>query len=357
MAKAPLTQVQHQTMELPTAEIRQAVNDLPDHHRLSIQRKSTLAVTLIGTVALAPFVISNLLIGRYPLALGTLIVTCLFAINAWLLRKGTYSPTVTLYSTAPAILLLLGISIHTQGISGALWSYPALITFYFMLDERKAWIANIILMMITFPLSWLYIEHGQATRVIVTVIAVSIFSAVFIRIINEQQSRLQAQLVTDPLTGLLNRNLLDDTLNHILEQSNRNNLPMTLLSIDLDHFKIINDQFGHIGGDEVLEGLGKLLRHNTRGADRVFRLGGEEFMVILYGANSEDGLHVAENLRQTIEKHPFLPDKTVTASFGIATLVAGETPKEWVRRSDVNLYRAKLAGRNRVISDVPDLQQ
>jgi diguanylate cyclase (GGDEF)-like protein len=157
-------------------------------------------------------------------------------------------------------------------------------------------------------------------------------------------------VVTDTLTGLLNRTLLNDTLDDAIQHSARTGVPMTLATLDLDHFKTINDTLGHDAGDVVLRGIGELLRNRVRRVDKLFRPGGEEFLALLYGANNESGKRVAEELRTAIAGYAFLPDHVVTVSIGLATLLPGEDRKQWLKRSDENLYRAKAGGRNQVVA-------
>ena len=217
-----------------------------------------------------------------------------------------------------------------------------------MLPERKAWLANAVLLAIVIPMSWNGLNHALTARVVATLLAVSVFSAIFVRIISEQQKRLQALAVTDPLTGAFNRTLLERVLDEAVQQHDRSGAAMTLIALDLDHFKAINDSLGHDAGDTVLVEIGALLRRRVRRADKVFRLGGEEFLVFLYGTGAEQAATVAESLRAEIAAHRFLDDRAVTASFGVATLQADENWTAWLKRCDRTLYRAKAAGRNRV---------
>lgn len=232
----------------------------------------------------------------------------------------------------------------------AFWSYPTIFGFYFMLRERQAWIASITFHVCVIPQAWLTLDPSHALRFTITLIAVSIFSAIFVRVITNQQNRLETQVATDPLTGLLNRTLLHDTLEHAVQQNHRMNTPMTLITLDLDHFKSINDTLGHDAGDTVLRGIGKHLHDRIRRSDKVFRLGGEEFLALLYNTDATHGLNLAEELRSSIETQIVLPDHPVTASIGVATLQTDESWDEWMKRCDKNLYRAKQDGRNKVVA-------
>lgn len=309
---------------------------------------STLWVAIAALVILPPFSINNFIQGRYVLGAGSLAIVAILAFNAWSIKRGRYYSSFTLLGLMPAVVFFLSFSLQKQGIVGALWCFPAVISVYFMLPERKAWIANATFLVVTLPQAWVVLAPPLATRVAATLIAVSIFSAIFVRVITRQQRRLETLAVTDPLTGLSNRTLLRSTLEQAIQQNHRGGVPMTLVSLDLDHFKAINDSLGHEAGDTVLRGVGDLLHRRIRRADRVFRVGGEEFLALLYGTNAEDGLRVAEELRDAIGSLPLLPGRPVTASIGVAALRPGEDWTEWMKRTDENLYRAKSAGRDQV---------
>jgi diguanylate cyclase (GGDEF)-like protein len=188
-------------------------------------------------------------------------------------------------------------------------------------------------------------------RFVVTILGVSAFSAMFLRVITAQQKILTMQAVTDPLTGLLNRKTLEDKFEEIISQNHRTGTPMTLLTLDLDNFKEVNDKWGHHTGDKVLRGVADfLIKRIYRRTDRIFRIGGEEFLVFLYNTNTADGMEVAEELCSGLESTPLLPDQPVTVSIGVATLRPDDEWQDWMRRCDENLYKAKEGGRNMVVS-------
>lgn len=299
---------------------------------------------------MTPFSINNFLQGRYLLGVGGLLINGIFAFNTWTITKRNYySDTLTLWVLVPIVIFFLNLAFIQQGIIGVFWCYPSVIACYFMLPERKAWLANLTLLSITFPIAWHIIEPALALRMISTVVMVSIFSAIFVRVINAQQQKLKLQAITDPLTGLLNRTSLHETLEQAIAQSKRMGISMTLASLDIDHFKAINDAFGHATGDQVLRDISGLLKERLRRVDQVFRIGGEEFLLLFYGSDTESGYLVAEELRHLIGSQPFLPDHSVTVSIGVATLHPKEDWTTWMQRSDDYLYRAKSAGRNQVM--------
>ncbi|MEO1298032.1 MAG: diguanylate cyclase [Cyanobacteria bacterium J06636_16] len=308
------------------------------------------SLAIVCITLLTPFAINNFIQGRFLLGIGATIIISIFAFNAWTItRYKRYSSAITGFGLIPAILFFLALSIHNQGMIGVLWCYPAVISFYFMMPERQAWVANIALLLIAIPSTLSSIEQALATRIIATLTMTSVFSAIFISVITDQQQQLRVQAATDPLTGTLNRTLLQDILEQAIQQNNRMDIPMTLLAFDIDHFKKINDGLGHDTGDIVLQQFAELLLTRCRKVDHVFRIGGEEFIVFLYNTGVEAGEQVADELRQKLESLKILPGWTVTVSVGVATLQSSETWQAWMKRSDDNLYRAKSSGRNRVV--------
>ena len=161
--------------------------------------------------------------------------------------------------------------------------------------------------------------------------------------------------VHDPLTNLFNRKMLFDRLEEEINRSERSKKPLSIGLIDIDHFKRINDTYGHVAGDRVLKELSTLLKSSVRKIDTVARFGGEEFAVLLPDTNMEHGVAIMDRLRLSVEKHEFLIDEegntaSVTISVGISTLSPGwpMDKSALIKGADEALYRAKETGRNRV---------
>lgn len=167
-------------------------------------------------------------------------------------------------------------------------------------------------------------------------------------------ARLEALAHTDPLTHLLNRRALTIRLVTELERVRRYNSPLTMLMIDLDHFKQVNDTYGHLVGDEVLRGIGAILQHSVRSVDMVARYGGEEFVVVLPETGEQGAITFAERIREQVEQHRFEAERggvaQVTVSIGVSSFPAPhvESAEDLFARADAALYRAKERGRNRV---------
>ena len=312
--------------------------------------KTTFGLAVTTLIFLSPFGIAQLIQGHLVLGAASLIVITFFAINAWQCKRGKYNYMLTFAGLVPAIIFFFVYAFHTAGVISIFWCFPAVLAFYFMLPERLAWIANIAFIVIILPQAWMTLEFSLAIRLLVSVTMVSIFSAIFVRVIADQQKNLERQALIDPLTGLLNRTLLHETLEHAIHQNRTIGADMTLIALDIDHFKAINDTLGHSAGDTILRDIGKYLHKHTLSSDKVFRIGGEEFLVVLLKKNLQQGLRMAEELRIEISSLAIPLENSITVSIGVATLQLDEGLDNWMKRCDDNLYRAKNAGRNQVIA-------
>ncbi|MBU4119467.1 MAG: diguanylate cyclase [Proteobacteria bacterium] len=162
----------------------------------------------------------------------------------------------------------------------------------------------------------------------------------------KMEEDLERLATTDALTGLCNRHRFNELLQQEVDRAKRYNTPLSLIMFDLDHFKKINDTYGHAVGDQVLQAVAKVIRENVRTSDWVGRWGGEEFLVLCPEATEKDVLVIAEKLRETVEKHIFETVKTITVSCGVTRFKSHDSVDAFVSRADEGLYRAKDKGRN-----------
>jgi diguanylate cyclase (GGDEF)-like protein len=175
-------------------------------------------------------------------------------------------------------------------------------------------------------------------------IGVAMFQTSFMR----SDIKQRAEAMIDPLTGLLNRKALDRRAEELAQQAAVTALPVAVVVGDVDHFKVVNDTRGHARGDEVLKAVAQQLRETLRAFDLVYRIGGEEFLVLLPGADEARAVTLAEELREAIER-----ETEVTMSFGVAASHGADFDYGAVfAAADKALYDAKAGGRNRVESAV-----
>lgn len=155
----------------------------------------------------------------------------------------------------------------------------------------------------------------------------------------------------DPLTGTGNRIAMDQTLVREIDMARRHLQPLSLLMLDIDHFKHINDNHGHGVGDEVLKAVAESIKNQLRNVDMVFRFGGEEFLILLSNTSRDAAAMIGERLRYAAQVQDYFVEGArieLTVSLGCATLLPGESAESLLRRADSALYVAKREGRNRL---------
>lgn len=167
--------------------------------------------------------------------------------------------------------------------------------------------------------------------------------------IENKNKELQKLAITDNLTNLYNRRKLDELLQNEIHRSERFNHTFGVSILDIDHFKVVNDTYGHQVGDKVLIEIANILKQHSRKTDYVGRYGGEEFLIICPESNQDGMLNLIKNIKEDIEKHQFSDVGHKTASFGITTYQTKDTLETIIKRADNALYKAKDEGRNMII--------
>ncbi len=247
-------------------------------------------------------------------------------------------------------------------------SLPSINAILRMLGRGRLWMSWILLRGLIFVFMIGYIGFAVLTidaditlaNVVVTIILAA--GGAFVFIVSRLSelttmdvvriSALERDLVRDPLTGLFNRRYLDAKLDEEAMSARNSGSPFSAIIVDLDHFKHINDTYGHAVGDQVIRHVSNLMASLARPTDTVTRYGGEEFVILAPDCNHDQIESFGEHIRSTIATTPVKlgdgRELEFTASLGAATFTIEETPSDFLRRADEALYTAKRSGRNRL---------
>lgn len=304
-------------------------------------------IAVIGVALLSPFIVYNFFVDRIPLGLAILATVAVLVLDAVAIHRGRKAPVpfaLLLVPAAAAVALLL----RAQAFYGVLWAYPAVLFCYFVLKRSRAVLVSLILLAGTTALVIYYVDMAMAIRVFASLLLTIAIVNVLLTVINDLHERLVAQTITDPLTGAYNRRHMETCLDEAIERYNRTTAPVVLLLIDIDHFKDINDRQGHAAGDAVLRMVVGLIGDRVRRLDRLFRIGGDEILLLLPDTDGPSARGVAEELCRLIANATLPGVPRVTASIGLAVLKHGQKMDDWMQEADAALYRAKERGRNRV---------
>ena len=259
---------------------------------------------------------------------------------------------------APALLLVpiaagVATSLATEGIDGVFWCYPAVVLSYFVLPTGAAAACSVAQLALAAAIVDRAVGADPAIRLALSLGVVIAVVTVMLNMRGSVQRRLAEEAITDPLTGAFNRRHMDACLRTAIERRDRTAEPASLLVFDVDHFKAINDAVGHLGGDDVLKAIVALVAGRARKLDVLFRIGGEEFALLLAGARYAHALAVAEDLRAVVERAGLPGAGAVSISVGVSEVRRGQSVSDWIEEADAALYRAKRWGRNRVAGSAP----
>jgi diguanylate cyclase len=310
-------------------------------------------VTLFGVITAAlitPFAVFRSITGNLPVAAldWTLIGTILGAVfYAW--RSGNVKGVGTFLCVTNCVGAV--VSAELLGVVGFFWMYSAILANFFLASRRFATIATAVALI---TLVWLgkgFADSAQVISFAATSLLVATLAFVLANRTEAQRAQLEVLATRDPLTGAHNRRLMTEELAIAADMLRRQGGTFGVIILDIDHFKMINDESGHAEGDRVLVALTQIVKAASRSVDRFFRYGGEEFVLLLPAVQHTDLLGISEKLRSLIHAQLKSTSGAVTVSIGAATLRNNENWQQWLKRADAALYRAKAAGRNCVVID------
>lgn len=311
--------------------------------------RSSFGISLIAFFIMLPFGINNLLQDRFIGAVSALVVAALFASNALITSCGKYPLYLNFFGVVPALSIASITALISLQVIGSYWPFLCVFGIYYTLPFKYARYANLAYVLLVLAVAWTNLEQAIAIRFCTVLIGISLFIFVFSREIAKNQDAMRTQATTDSLTGLLNRVTLNESLTQATERFRLRGTPSTVCLLDIDHFKHINDNYGHDAGDKVLITLALRIADALGENDTLFRIGGEEFLILMNNTTSDAGLKTANTIRSLVQELPLLKDHVVTVSIGVSQVDASFDWKAWMKVSDEKLYLAKEKGRNQVV--------
>ncbi|MDF3014482.1 MAG: hypothetical protein K0Q78_2686, partial [Cellvibrio sp.] len=258
------------------------------------QRGMVYLFAILSSLGVAPLCVIRYLNGEVANALVDLaiVVTSLGgALYTWKRGRATQlvsNVTAVLYSTGAVVVAYLNEPIFV------FWLFPALLANFFLLNAKAALVANLLTFAAALPIAAQLKTLTETFAVLLSLLMCGGMAYVFALLTHKQQLLLEGYATQDTLTRLGNRRAMDEEMRLSVEDFARNQTPATLIVLDLDFFKMVNDKFGHNVGDVVLAELATLLTKRVRKTDRIFRFGGEEFVVLARNTRLTDALVIAE---------------------------------------------------------------
>jgi diguanylate cyclase (GGDEF)-like protein len=311
------------------------------------RRRAYRYILNVLAVIIAPISLHQFYQGHHlPAAMGFILLGVVIT-NIWQIgrdREALFSPTLVLSMT----LIVILVSIYHGQTYTHYWMYPLLALMPLILRFRSALWLGAACGVLLLPALYLSFD-GLTAAVIYLSMAVTWFiSAWLIYAVTAQSRRLRNMADTDPLTGAYNRRYFQLQMQMAFDQWQRNKRPASILLMDVDFFKRINDKWGHAAGDLVLKGLFELMTNRVRKIDVVCRYGGEEFAILLPETHAEGALKIAQEIRAMVEQARLVESDSVTISIGLCEVIGVQDTDHWVNLTDAALYTAKKNGRNRV---------
>ncbi|OUS10209.1 hypothetical protein A9Q90_01905 [Gammaproteobacteria bacterium 54_18_T64] len=302
------------------------------------------ALTLL---VLSPYVIIHLWQKHFTMAAATIFIVLLSSCNSLsIYRRGIQTLPLTYFFLLLLSTLVAGL--FTQGPNVIFWCYPFAFIILSIVDHRQARMMLGFSLLVFIPAAFYALETSIAASFLASYLLVCLFGDIVVNLVDQSQKQQAHLATTDPLTGAYNRRTFLPRLDEAAESCRRGIGTASLIAIDIDYFKKINDSLGHLTGDEALKGLVHTLLGRKRKLDTIFRTGGEEFFVLAHNIEPGESLAFADGLRMTVQEADILPGQRITISIGVASYREGQSVDAWIHQADTNLYEAKRRGRNRV---------
>ncbi|MEM1264098.1 MAG: GGDEF domain-containing protein [Pseudomonadota bacterium] len=321
--------------------------------KLRIEELLPMMLASAGIIFISPLVVVRALDGDYVIAAIDAILVSGEITIAWAIyQRGA----VRAGSVALAIfcaLALIGV-IYAKGIDVIFWAYPVIVAAFFLMKPKEAAALTVLMVLAIAPVlvTSLSVVSGIAigSSFFVTIVVAGAFAALTL----EQRRLLEQMTMIDPLTGAGNRRALNEALTVLSKTTPSSEESISMVMLDIDYFKRINDEYGHAVGDRVLVAVSDCIARHIRSDDTLYRVGGEEFVIVARSAGLDSACRLGESLRKRIAALSVQPDDrslapfSVTVSLGVAERLRKEPNDVWYQRADEALYEAKRNGRNQI---------
>lgn len=316
-----------------------------------VPNDTKLAALAFWSAAVVPFVVVKLVSHEWAAA-GAAILALLPALAIlWLrVQRGRMPRAAVMVPMVTVINAVVIVAAARLPAEPSYWVFPFLILNFLLLGVRFGGSLSLVLI----AAGTLNLWSGGAPDSAFAFLKAGALAFVFLLLVSrtlvDNWLRMEQLAHVDPLTGLANRRALEQTLRAMDAEGGGAMVPASVILMDLDHFKALNDRFGHLRGDSILALLAENLADWVRRDDRVFRFGGEEFLIVAPRTDAPDALRLAERIRGRVQALKPQDALRLTLSCGVAERHASEPAEQWLERADRALYRAKNNGRNRCCS-------
>ncbi|MBO6655621.1 MAG: GGDEF domain-containing protein [Pseudomonadales bacterium] len=310
--------------------------------------KTMVIFSVLGSSAIGGFGIHRLITGDYLLAAFDFVIAFMFlSLGIFTYRTGkdalARASSAAVAAIGPLVFLQM---FDTEGIY---WVYSSTIVIYYLVPIRQAVVINTLMLIGVGGVFWgVDYSDFQLYSFLVTIGLINGFSFAFALTEERNKALLRSLSLKDDLTDVGNRRAFTEKMTETIGFHKRYGVSACLVCIDIDRFKAINDTLGHAIGDIAIKNLANCITRMLRESDRVFRIGGDEFVIIADGTDRQAAFQLTEKIRKTVEETDIIPGRDLTISLGVTMLKAEDTTDSWLDRADAELYKAKNAGRNRV---------
>jgi len=323
------------------------VRSLSDRFNQDFHFALIVSFGLLAIVAVSGFAVFRFLTGAWAgAAINSGIVLAVALVVIYTIRTGNTARAGLVFAIINVVACIASSVVF--GRTGILWGFVGLWINFLLTHRRIALGLNLILIAVLALENQLFESVVEVLTYVITAGLVTVFGFIFAERLDSQQRKLEILASRDPLTQAGNRRSMKQDLAEAVENFQQGGHPCALMLLDLDHFKAINDEYGHEAGDRVLQDFARTIRQHVRAGDGLYRFGGEEFVLLFPGAGPQVAEEFASQLHRITSGVLEGPAGPLHFSAGVAVLRAGETWEQWLGRADKAMYKAKKSGRNRL---------